>query len=282
MNHSLKQPGAFRLPRHAILLLGWLGVALAMWADQLLTSIFNYNFIETTFYLLPISIATWCAGPLIGTAVLVPALIGETYLNIAQIGDRPVQLLIGTTAFVATEMVAAVILITKLRSYVGKYHLFASIDELTGCLNARAFRHECELAIERMKRIEKSYLSVMYIDVDDFKLVNDLKGHRGGDHALRILGKSLMESVRVVDVVGRVGGDEFAVVLPGVMGGDLPVIIDRIQKALEAAEFPTTISIGYITYPPGVPKDIDEVFHQADVRMYEAKRVMKAKRSPAL
>ena len=253
-------------------------MAVAMVSDQFLTSLFNYNFIETGFYLIPITVAAWFGGTTLGVLVLVPALVGVTLLNYSQMAHRHSDIwrvLPGITFFTSIEMSMVLVVISKLRSYIRKYHHFASVDELTGCLNARAFRHECEVAIERLKRSQDTHLSVMYIDVDDFKVVNDTKGHRFGDETLRTLGKVLRESVRLVDVIGRVGGDEFAILLPDAAEGDVPIIVGRIHDAMREAKFPTTISIGHVTYPPGVPKDLDEVFHRADQEMYLKKRSRK-------
>jgi diguanylate cyclase (GGDEF)-like protein len=246
--------------------------------DRMLDVAFHYNFTPTPLYLIPISIAAWFGGLPLGLLVSVPALLLESWLSLKSIKIHHPNSAIITEALsllIAAEMLGAVLIVSRLRSYVRKYHHFASVDELTECLNARAFRHECEIAIERLKRSKDAHLSVMYIDVDDFKIVNDEKGHKHGDAALKTLGEALRTSVRLVDVVGRVGGDEFAVLLPDAEEADLPLIIGRIKAALVQLEFPTTISIGYVTYPPGVPKDLDAVFHLADQRMYAAKKARK-------
>ena len=279
MNTYYVLPGTTRrVSTYALLLLCWLAVAACGAIDHLLDVTFHYNFSPTPLYLIPISVAAWFGGIPLGLLVLVPSLAVEIWFSIVSIKIHHVNAPVITEALgllIAAEMLGAVLTISRLRSYVRKYHHFASVDELTGCLNARAFKHECELAIERMKRNHDNHLSVMYIDVDDFKLVNDEKGHKHGDAALKALGQALRTSVRVVDVVGRVGGDEFAVLLPDAREDDLPVIIGRIKAALVQMGFPTTISIGHVTYPPGVPKDLDEVFHLADQRMYAAKKARK-------
>jgi diguanylate cyclase (GGDEF)-like protein len=239
---------------------------------------FHYNFTPTPIYLIPISVAAWLGGIPLGLLVAAPALALEVWFSVDAVKVHHSNGVVITEALsllIAAEMLTGVLIISRLRGYVRKYHHFASVDELTECLNARAFKHECEISIERLKRHSNTHLSVMYIDVDDFKLVNDEKGHKHGDEALKILGQALRDSVRVVDVVGRVGGDEFAILLPEASESDLPCIIERIKAALVQMQFPTTISIGYVTYPPGVPKDLDEVFHTADRRMYEAKKARK-------
>ncbi len=150
----------------------------------------------------------------------------------------------------------------------------ARTDYLTGAYNGRSFSEMAEAEINRARRNQLPF-TVFYMDVDDFKLVNDRDGHSTGDRLLRVVAETIRKSVRSVDVVARLGGDEFAVLLPETDMCAAEVVIRRVRRQLlEAARenrWPVTFSIGVVTWD-APPASLDEMLRAADGLMYTAKR----------
>ncbi|MBK9089960.1 MAG: GGDEF domain-containing protein [Holophagales bacterium] len=150
-------------------------------------------------------------------------------------------------------------------------------DPLTGLLNRRAFFELAEAALRR-SRESSDPLAVAYVDVDDFKTVNDALGHETGDTLLRALGLALRSSARSGDVVARLGGDEFAVLLPSTgllearaVGCKLEALI---AETLASTEISAGASIGVSVASGGTP-NVDALLHAADSAMFHAKRERK-------
>src|ERR1700722_292063 len=141
--------------------------------------------------------------------------------------------------------------------------VLAATDELTGCAVRRVFRQRVEEEIARAMRYG-SALSLMMIDVDHFKTVNDSYGHVVGDRLLAIVGEVLRADVRSFDMVGRLGGDEFAVLLPDTEPSAAVTLAERFRRDLPGAvDFPVTISVGVSGLDRSVPT-VEQMFDDAD------------------
>ena len=150
----------------------------------------------------------------------------------------------------------------------GAYKDLALRDPVTDLGNRRAFDDRLFEHSQRPADAEAS--SLLMIDVDGFKTVNDTRGHAAGDALLRGIGATITDAIRDHDFAARVGGDEFAVLLPRAGAEDAGVIAGRIQEAVSASpELPITVSIG--TAPLGA--DIRAAMLAADAALYEAKRL---------
>jgi len=153
-------------------------------------------------------------------------------------------------------------------------------DQLTGLLHHHAFLGELELEVERARRYGHG-LALVFIDLDDFKAVNDTLGHPEGDRALQAFAAALRGSLRVSDLAGRMGGDEFAAYLVEIDEETVPRLLDRVQdrvdELVELGELPTgsSFSAGSATFPDEAT-DVDGLFRLADSRLYEAKRARAA------
>ncbi len=152
-----------------------------------------------------------------------------------------------------------------------------TVDDLTGALSRKAIKPILEQEIKRAKRYgEKS--SLLFIDLDNFKQVNDLHGHLQGDKVLINFVKLLKEVLRESDIIIRYGGDEFIAVLPNTPRENATLASDRILKAVENEEilnkFNVSCSIGIVEIPAH-GEDIRTVLDKADQAMYKAKRLGK-------
>lgn len=158
-----------------------------------------------------------------------------------------------------------------------KINMMATIDGLTGLYNRRYFFEMVEKEFAKFKRHGRA-LSVCMLDIDHFKRINDTYGHAAGDEVLRQLAGKLTEMLREYDIVGRYGGEEFAVVLPETTPADAGRIMERIRAAIEAsvvktedgAEIRYTLSIGVSAFAKD-SKGVYGVFEEADKGLYEAK-----------
>jgi diguanylate cyclase (GGDEF)-like protein len=147
----------------------------------------------------------------------------------------------------------------------------AVTDGLTGVANRRAFNDRLDLEVERAKRSSQP-LSLVMIDLDRFKRLNDTLGHLEGDAALVQLGALLGEKRRAVDLVARYGGEEFMVLLPGTTHEDAMLVAERIRHATEVAPLPgqCTVSAGVATLPVHAT-DSRSLISAADQALYAAK-----------
>jgi diguanylate cyclase (GGDEF)-like protein len=146
----------------------------------------------------------------------------------------------------------------------------ADTDGLTGCLNHRAFHEQLAREIERAARDDRP-LSLIVVDVDDFKQINDTYGHPSGDDALVAVADALRTEVRLTDVVGRVGGDEFAIVLPGTPLAGAETHARRISRMLGRQCDPAVaLSIGMAELDPRDPT-ASQLLRDADLALYHVK-----------
>lgn len=149
----------------------------------------------------------------------------------------------------------------------------ADTDELTGLLNRRAFNHRLDVLIRRA-RMTSSPLSLVEVDIDDFKLINDRFGHAAGDAALVAVARALTASVREGEFVARMGGEEFAIILPDADATTSFAIADRCRRSVTKEGYTgpaLTMSAGVATYPVHAI-DAEGLLRAADAALYGAKR----------
>ena len=149
-------------------------------------------------------------------------------------------------------------------------------DQLTGLLHHQAFTRELDLELQRAARYERS-VTLVFIDLDDFKGVNDTLGHPAGDRALQVFAAAFRTSLRSSDEAGRMGGDEFAAYLVEADDESAPRLLarlhERIDELVELGELPVPsgFSAGFASFPEEAA-DADALFRLADERLYDAKR----------
>lgn len=156
----------------------------------------------------------------------------------------------------------------------------ANYDMLTGLANRMLFESRLEMAIAKMRRHQESSLSAMFIDLDDFKLINDEMGHQAGDKLLKLVGERLKQALRNYDTVARFGGDEFAILLeslPEESHGEVVArkIIKQFKEpfSIHGKDVIVGLSIGVSNSNSSDKSTSAQIIHQADLAMYKAKEI---------
>jgi len=172
-------------------------------------------------------------------------------------------------------------LLSKLRELSIAHHelmTIASTDPLTSCLNRRAFTVMVEAYLDRVTQ-EGSLTagSLLVLDVDHFKRVNDVFGHEKGDEALKAIAQTIRANLRDTDLVGRLGGEEFSVFMPGLDQTLSEIAADRLRSAVNAVQFrpgarahKLSISVGGVSF--NGKRRFEDLYRHADERLYAAKR----------
>jgi len=152
----------------------------------------------------------------------------------------------------------------------------ATTDPLTGLVNRRAFHERLPIEFAEARRHNRP-LSLLLLDIDDFKLCNDRHGHDTGDHVLSLFAQLLRDAFRLTDLVVRYGGEEFLVLLPNATEADAMALSQRVLQAMQTAPWPhgpITTSIGCASIAPTTPNG-PALVTQADEALYTAKRTGK-------
>jgi diguanylate cyclase (GGDEF)-like protein len=159
----------------------------------------------------------------------------------------------------------------------GEVQRLAITDGLTGTHNRHHFFELAERELNRARRFGQPVSAIM-LDVDHFKQVNDTYGHAVGDQVLRVVAERCGESIRDIDILGRYGGEEFAIILPGTDLSGTPTMAERLRRSIADAPIPTdkgdltvTISLGVASSAQD-DEDAAALLNRADVAMYEAKQ----------
>jgi len=163
--------------------------------------------------------------------------------------------------------------VDKIRVAMNELFMLTRIDPLTGAMNWLGFEETSNKELERARRYGYP-LSLAYLDVDNFKSVNDQHGHSVGDAVLKLTSGTIQSDIRDSDVLARLGGDEFAILLPQTESRGAKEVISRIQEkllnAMQEHGWHVTFSIGVVTFVTK-PSSMDEMIRITDNLMYSAK-----------
>ena len=183
------------------------------------------------------------------------------------------------TLVAASHLLAGVVERKKLEERLQKT---STTDELTGLLNRRGFMAQAERHLQISARRKNTSL-LLFADMDNLKTINDKLGHHLGDQALAEIGDILKNTFRESDIIGRMGGDEFAVLFTtNVEVYHYPTIVKRIEENIakcnerEEREYDISLSIGITGYDQEKPLPLKDLIAKADALMYEAKQKKKA------
>jgi diguanylate cyclase (GGDEF)-like protein len=231
------------------------------------------------FYLAPLVWVAWFEGRRLGLAVALLAaaawyaadrLGGQSYTHdLIPVWNALVRLGFFVLAVEASH---------RLRVAMSEAERLARTDALTGLCNLRAFRDAMNGEINRSQRYHRAF-SVAYVDVDDFKLVNDRLGHDVGDRVLEEVSRVLQANLRSVDLPARMGGDEFAILLPETDADQARSLIDKLHRLLGSVatrnRWPISFSVGVASFATP-PESLERVIRCADELMYQVKHSGKA------
>ena len=162
--------------------------------------------------------------------------------------------------------------VTRAEELASQLRRLALRDGLTGCLNHRGFHERLDAEVHRGQRTGVP-VALLHVDLDHFKRVNDTYGHPAGDEVLVQVGKVLHDLARRSDAVGRVGGEEFSVLLPGADLDEAAAVAQRLRARVRELPLPVpvTLSVG-VSALPGAARTQDELIRTADQALYAAKR----------
>lgn len=247
---------------------------LAVFVVEGIDYVTGYEVSLSLLYLAPIGLAAWYAGRRPGYAVAALSCLAWYVADRAAGGEYSSPVIPVWNAIVRLALFLIVAhLLAALRTSLRRQQHLARTDGLTGLYLRRPFEERFlhDLALAGRREVP---LSLAYLDVDDFKAINDTHGHAAGDRVLSVLGEVLNRSVRESDTAARLGGDEFALLLPDTDERAARQAIASIRQELERALTETglhaTCSIGVVTFlDPAI--SFEEAMAAADVLMYRVK-----------
>ncbi len=226
------------------------------------------------FYSIPIFLAAWYGSKLAG--VTIGILNATTWLIVDLFENAvPYNANMFWNFFIRLIFFSCIsYLISELKSTLEREKSLARQDDLTGVANRRTFFDLGNQEIQRANRYPHSF-TVVFIDLDNFKTVNDNWGHNAGDALLRSVAKTLQLNTRSTDLVARIGGDEFVLLFTETGAEEALIIMEKLRELLtrtmESNRWDVTFSIGVTTYliPPS---SVDEMLANPDRLMYQVKQ----------
>jgi diguanylate cyclase (GGDEF)-like protein len=226
-------------------------------------------------YLIPIVLLTWYGGRVamalgIGSSLLAGYL--ATHLSGRWATFSGVAAWNGMIRLAL--FVSATVLVAAFRATWEREKRLARMDGLTRVANRRSFLELAEGELRRARRYQHAF-TLAYVDLDDFKRINDRFGHHAGDQVLLLVAETLRSGVRSTDIVARLGGDEFAILLPETSDVAAQQVLfklrTRLSEKMTEQSWPVSCSIGAATFvQPGV--SVEEMLKVADGLLYEVKR----------
>jgi len=221
---------------------------------------------------------------LVFTYVVVLGFVPEYLIAVSEIDDHHMDGMDHTVALISVTGALATMIFFSLQNYKALILLIEAAemrertDSLTGILNRGGFNHAV-LGLTEHKSDQASAL--ILFDVDDFKGINDSHGHLFGDQVLKAIATVAAGTVRAGDIVARIGGDEFAVILPGANHTDAVEVSVRIKRVIDdliltspaEEDVSVTVSIGVATCEDAAICEVEPMMHLADQALYEAKAI---------
>jgi diguanylate cyclase (GGDEF)-like protein len=225
------------------------------------------------FYLLPIVSAAWLTRSTAGGVAMAALAVALRMINDVVFHSVSIPLAMSEAVVHLLLYLGVVLLLGLVRRDRDLQEALAVTDSLTGVANARFLRTAALTELERSRRYGHA-LSLTYIDIDDFKAVNDTFGHQEGDRILKRVATIAKNSIRSIDVLARLGGDEFVVLMPETGPRNARGTAKRLSRALDGVDTSggsaVTCSVGLVTYRD-LPRTVEDLLSGGDDVMYEAK-----------
>jgi diguanylate cyclase (GGDEF)-like protein len=238
----------------------------------------GYELSFSVFYVIPIFLVTWFTGRTLGLITSIISAFVWFAADIVAAHPYSHALIPVWNSFIRlTFFVVITYLFSSLKSSTERERELSRKDYLTGAANSRSFYKLAQMEIDRFQRYAHPF-SLAFIDLDNFKYVNDQFGHAVGDQVLRTVVSSVKKHSRKTDVIARLGGDEFALLLSETNEESARIVVTKIQDMLleEMREnnWPITFSIGVLTCKAS-PDTTDELVRLTDELMYSVKKSSK-------
>jgi diguanylate cyclase (GGDEF)-like protein len=253
-----------RQPKSAIILLSFSMIA----ALEVINYFLGHEFRLIIFYFVPFFILIWFVDT--GWAILTSIFAALSYFIVGRLALD--MKLAGHAWNTLTRLAIFIVFIYMVNAYK-RERIFAREDFLTKIANNQHFAEIAAMEIERCRRYGRPF-SLVYIDVDNFKAVNDNFGHSTGNRLLYEVAQGIRSNIRASDMVARLGGDEFAILLPETgseqAGAIIPKLREKLISIMQEFKWPATFSFGMATFIKA-PENFDEMVRQADILMYKAK-----------
>jgi len=227
--------------------------------------------IASIFFLLPVALVSWFVSEKFG--ILISFICASAWLLIHQLKGEILlpNYLPYWNAFIRLAFYLTLnYLLAELHNARKRENKLARTDDITGVANRKLFTELANMELKKSRRYGHPF-TVTYIDLDNFKNINDYGGYKIGDYVLQVVAQTIKNAVRETDIVARVGGDEFIIFLPGLAYEPAQIVINRVHNILlenmEKNVWPITFSVGTITYI-NAPESVDEIIEKADYLMY--------------
>lgn len=227
------------------------------------------------FYLFPIALATWHAGRWAGILMSIASTmswLAADLLMLSSFSNALIPYLNETFRLIVFLIITHTIF--GLKTALEKHRELAGTDPLTSVANRRAFYDLANMELNKARRYQTP-ISVLYLDIDDFKQINDHFGHHIGDTLLRAVAEAIKKNIRAIDIVARFGGDEFGILLAGTGAESAALVARKLKQKLQALiqdkGWSVTLSVGAVTFEI-LPDSVDEMINAADCQMYQAKK----------
>jgi diguanylate cyclase (GGDEF)-like protein len=226
-------------------------------------------------YLGPVALIAWFFGRTPGRlwCVVVVAASALAEATTPQT-DIPHTIVAWNATAVLMLSLVVVEVLARLHRAIETERDLARTDALTGVANTRAFKELAAAELERARRYGRTF-TLATLDLDNFKSVNDTLGHAAGDRLIHDVGQAIRRRLRRVDIVARIGGDEFVVLLPETTAASAAIALAHVQESLQtvAGGYGPEVraSFGSVTFV-SAPGTVEEMLQLADVAMYQAKK----------
>lgn len=224
------------------------------------------------FYLLPVAFVAWFAGRKAAIAIALTCTASK--ILVQGFFPEPLSLMLWRNGSAFGFFLVVGLLLAKMRELLNYERILSRLDHLTGAFNRRAFLEVTTNEIFRLDRHGPPF-TIAYIDLDNFKEINDTYDHSTGDRLLRTVVSTITRHLRRTDTVARLGGDEFAILFTNTGEQEARVAVRKIREQLQLSvkelQLAVTFSIGVLTCN-SAPETVDEIISLADNLMYTVKK----------
>jgi diguanylate cyclase (GGDEF)-like protein len=225
------------------------------------------------FYVGPVALTTWYVGRRAGLIYCFLAAIIGLWVELSADTGNALPFALWNTGLRLAIFVIITLLLSSLQSAYETEYQLAHTDGLTGVMNWRSLQEALQVELARRERYRYP-ITVAFIDVDNFKQVNDNYGHGRGDTLLQEVAYLMVQGIRSSDMLGRAGGDEFIIIMPHTNQAQAQQVLPRLHHDLmqmvQTFHMPIGFSIGVVTYDQ-LSATAEEMISTADQLMYQAK-----------